>query len=204
MDSIKVFLDGLQQESSSWWTIIRDISPLLVALASIGGTVVAVYAIRKSNESRLADLRHNKELKELEHKEAERQRKFLIQRGVTERALEVLQESYHRTHQINIIYNYPSHEITEEQRQSLWDQVKEIRHYWEKNYWYLPPKVHNHVYRLTNAFSTMLPQGDFGNPNQRRVFEEISQMFKDIEESLREFMHEYNLLYQVDSEAKKE
>jgi hypothetical protein len=50
----------------------------------------------------------------------------------------------------------------------------------------------------------MLPQGDFGNPNQRRVFEEISQMFKDIEESLREFMHEYNLLYQVDSEAKKE
>lgn len=204
MDSIKVLFDSLQPESSSWLSIIKDFSPLLAALASIGGTIVAVYAIRKSNESRLADLRHNIELKELDLAEAERERKFHLQRVISERALEVLHKSYHLTHEINRIYNQAGPEISDARKQELWDRMGEVRQYWEQNMFYLPNPIRENVFLLTNALGSALQGGESVGRVQLRLFEKITEMFQKIEKSMNEFMNEYNFLYQADSLKSRE
>lgn len=198
MDSLRFLLENAQNAGISWWTVVRD---SLTLLAAMGGPFIAWYAIRKSNEMRRSDLQHSEKLKQLEIQEAARERKFHLQLKVSEQALEVLLQSYHLTHEVNRVFACTGPDLDANQKEDLYKRIMNARIYWEKNLFYLPTAVRNHVYPLTNVLSGTMQGGDVGAKIQMFAFDKVSEMFRDIETALNGFMAEYNLFNQTESQV---
>ncbi|MCP4705821.1 MAG: hypothetical protein GY865_14575 [candidate division Zixibacteria bacterium] len=177
MDSLTVLLEQIINVEPSFWSMFFD------WIARVGPLLVAVLVPYFT-------LRHTKKMKKLEISDSENARLFRLRHDISNKTIEVMAKSYHLVHKYNRALNDFGGADQSAQKE-IYKQIIEARIYWEGNLFYLPKAVRGRVIRFTNITLTSL------NPAGRSLtadaFQEVSNMFTDIERAFARLMEQYNL-----------
>ncbi|GEM_PF-5833148 len=133
----------------------------------------------------LITFKYNKQLKEFE-----------FSKLISQKALEVMAESYHRVHVINRSLG-PHGDLDPSARNDLHKSIDDARIYWERNLFYLPENIRKEIIPLTNLASTSISSTQSEEVFFDKALDKIVDMFGNIETAFAEIMKRYNVIDRV-------
>lgn len=133
-------------------------------------------------------------------KMAEEQWRFTVTKSVSERALDVLGESYHLTHEINRCIHSKVPDNKDIMR-DLNQRIIDARIYWEKHLFYLPVKVRGRIIGFTNRAMYAMIKVDEPLPDD--LLEQVKDIMTEIEVAFNDIMGDYNLWNELGSGLKR-
>lgn len=144
-------------------------------------------------------LRHSRMIKEIEILDRKKDREFQLEKSISEKAIEVMAESYHLTHKINRGLNEFG-SVDDKTKEIIFEEVKKAREYWEKNLFYLPEDSRRLIIPLTNMSFASFTASQMAFDLQTKAFDKVSEMFRNIENSFAAIMRKYNLFDQLSND----
>lgn len=183
MDTTVVFLQSISNQAQPTTELILDL------LGGLMPWVISLFSLWYMPW-------HARKLKDRELADSEENRKFQLEKVISEKAVTVMTKSYHFVHRSNRGLTFYG-KADESMKEKILEDVWSAREYWEENLFYLPKAIRSKVIPMTNFIDASF--GPWGQQVTPQAFVKISEMFSSLEDAFASLMEEYNLFDKLGS-----